>query len=75
MTSKQFIIMRLESLFEILEARAIVHVYRLKEDGSNEQIKSGAVYEFLSDTEFFQKYGNDPIIGISRSLSTTSVLI
>ena len=75
MKEKVFIIMRLERFFEIVDARQIVDVYALAEDGTNYLIKRGFAYEFITDDEFVKKYGRESIIGIRSGLSTTSLLI
>ena len=75
MKENVFIIMRLERFFEIMDARQIVDVYALAEDGTNYLIKSGFVYEFITGDEFIKKYGRESIIGIRSGLSTTSLLI
>lgn len=75
MKEKDFIIMRLERFFEILDARQIVEVYALKEDGTNYIIRSGFVYEYIVDDDFIKKYGRESIVGINSVISKTLVLI
>ena len=75
MKNKTFIIMRLERLFEIMDARQIVEIYALKEDDTNYIIRSGFVYEFMVDDDFIKKYGRENIIGINSGLSKTQILI
>lgn len=71
----QFIICTVESLLEVLDARANIDIFVLKEDGTNERIASRKVYEVLNDREFFSEYGRRCVIGISRALNITNVLI
>ena len=75
MKEKVFIIMRLERFFEIMDARQIVEVYALAEDGTNYIIRSGFVYEFITDDDFIKKYGRENIVGINSGISKTQVLI
>ena len=75
MKENVFIIMRLERFFEIMDARQIVEVYTLAEDGTNYIIRSGFVYEFLVDDDFIKKYGRESIVGINSGISKTQVLI
>lgn len=70
-----FIILRIDRLLEIMDARQIVEVFILKEDNTQEIIKSGFVYELLTDKDFLRKYSFSNIIGISSGISKTQVLI
>ena len=72
---KQFIICTVESLIEVLDARANIDIFVLKDDGTNERILSRKVYEVLNDTDFFNEYGRRCILGISRALNITNILI
>ena len=60
----------LNTLLEILEARAFVKIYV----GENE-IFSGNVYEKLNDAEFNDKYGWYRVVGLASTISFTTILI
>ena len=64
----------LETLLEILDARAIVNVF-LEDQDKPLKLKTG-VYRLLADTDrFIESYGNYRVIGLARVLGLTSILI
>ena len=75
MKNKAFILMRPERLLEIMDARQNLEVYLVKKDDSFTLIKSGLVYEFLTDEEFLKEYKDANIIGINSMISNTSLYI
>lgn len=73
-TTKTFIISTFNRFIDMLDARANVNLFVLKEDGSNDVIASGKVYEILAD-ESLRKYSESVVVGISMSLNLMNILI
>lgn len=67
---------RLEDLFEIMDARANVNIFRLK-DGKQELLRSNKLFRILADNEFIgnRSIYNARVIGLSITLGETSILI
>lgn len=68
---------RLEDLFEFIDARAYVNIFRQRKDGKEELLRSNKLYNLLSDNEFIgnRSIYNARVIGLTVSLGVTSILI
>ena len=62
----------LGDLLEILDARTIVYIYTSE---SNNIKYSTPVYELLADYSFIKKYYKYEVIGLNKTLNSTSILI
>ena len=68
------IISRLEDLFNFMDPRASVTIFKDIETG-NELLRSNKLYTLISDNEFIGKYGKYCVIGLSVCLNDISILI
>ena len=68
---------RLEDLFEILDARAHVSIFKKTDDGKEEILRSNKLYRLLADNEFIGNRAiyNARVIGLTVSFGVTSILI
>ena len=65
----------LDSLLNVLDARANVDIFREIENGQ-EGVRGTKIYNLLSDPEFMCKYGSHKVIGVSINVLTgISILI
>ena len=65
----------LESLLNVLDARASVDIFREIENGQ-EGVRGTKIFNLLSDPEFIGKYGSHRVIGVSiNALTGISILI
>lgn len=67
---------RLEDLLNVMDARANVNIFRLK-DGKQELLRSNKLFRILADNEFIgnRSIYNARVIGLSITLGETSILI
>ena len=77
MNNNAIINTRLEDLFEIMDARANVNIFKKTEDGKEELLRSNKLYRLLADNEFIGNCSiyNARVIGLSVALGVTSILI
>lgn len=65
----------LGDLLDILDARTIVYIYLKRRDKTHEILRPSAkVYEILNSV-IYDKYRNYDVIGINKSIHSTSILI
>ena len=65
----------LDSLLNVLDAKANVDIFREIENGQ-EGVRGTKLYNLLSDPEFMSKYGSHKVIGLSVNVLTgISILI
>lgn len=65
----------LGDLLEILDARTNVYIFT-REYGSEGVIRTSTpVYGILSDTSFLKKYSAYKVIGLNKTIGSTSILI
>lgn len=72
MNNNAIITTNLDSLLDVLDARATVKVFF---DGSDDSLAALKVYNLLSEPELMAKYGKYKVVGLSVTLSITSILI
>lgn len=68
---------RLEDLFEFIDARAYVNIFRQRKDGKEELLRSNNLYNLLADNELIgdRSIYNARVIGLSFTLGVTNILI
>lgn len=68
------ILMTLNDMFAIMDARANVTIFKQSESGES-LLRATKIYNLLSDTHFMGEYGKYKVIGLSYCLGDTSILI
>lgn len=68
------ILMTLGDLFEIMDARAYVNIFKPSENG-NMLLRSNKLYNLISNDLFISEYREYKVIGLSYCLGDTSILI
>lgn len=68
---------RLEDLFDIMDARANVNIFRTTADGKEELLRSNKLFRLLADNEFIgdRSIYNARVIGLTVALGVASILI
>ena len=69
---------RLEDLFEFIDARAYVNIFRQRKDGKEELLRSNKLYNLLADNEFIgnRSIYDARVIGLTVTLGVVvSILI
>lgn len=66
---------RLEDLFEFIDARAYVNIFRQLKDDKEEILRSNKLYILISDDSFISKYGAYKVIGLTVTFGAVSILI
>lgn len=68
---------RLEDLFEFMDARAYVNIFRQLKDGKEELLRSNKLYNLLADNEFIgnRSIYDARVIGLTVTLGVVSILI
>lgn len=68
---------RLEDLFEFIDARAYVNIFRQLKDGKEELLRSNKLYNLLADNEFIgnRSIYDARVIGLTVTLGVVSILI
>lgn len=74
MEKNAIINMRLEDLLEVLDARATVNIF-VGDENTQTSIKFVRVYEFITEPELMNKYAACKVIGLTRTLTSTNILI
>jgi hypothetical protein len=65
----------LNELFDVMDPRARVNIFKKTEDGKEKLLISTELYRVLSDDEFIGKYGYYKITGFIIYMRITSILI
>lgn len=65
----------LEELFDILDARKCVTIFRATGEDSNELLRETNLYNLLGDVDFLGKYKRYQVKGLSTCLAHISILI
>lgn len=68
---------RLEDLFEFIDARAYVNIFRQLKDVKEELLRSNKLYNLLADNEFIgnRSIYDARVIGLTVMLGVVSILI
>lgn len=74
MTNETFILTRLNDLFDVMDPRANVEIFRQIKDG-NELLRANKLYNLLADAEFIGKYRSYKVIGLNITLGVVKILI
>lgn len=75
MENNAIIMATFEDILEILDARKTVCIFTM-DNGKTDNLKYEAkVYEILSDYSFLKRYKNYKVIGLNKTLGSTSILI
>lgn len=71
------ILTTLEALFEVMDPRATVNIFKETDNGNNELLRSNKLYNLLADNEFIgnRSIYNAKVIGLSIALGVASILI
>ena len=75
MENNAFINVTLNELFDVMDPRSRVNIFKKTEDGKEELLISTKLYRVLSDDEFIGKYGYYKITGFVICMRLTSILI
>ena len=75
MENNAFINVTLNELFDFMDPRARVNIFKKTEDGKEELLRSTNLYTLLSDDKFLNKYGDYKVIGLTIVIGHTSLLI
>ena len=65
----------LEDLFAIMDTRALVYVFEEDKGYQNCITACVSVYQLLGSETFMNKYGNYAVVGLNKTLGSTSILI
>ena len=76
MKNNAVINMTLGTLLGVMDARANVDIFRLK-DGKEELLRSNKLFRILADNEFIfdRSISNARVVGLNVTLGVTSILI
>lgn len=75
MENNAIINVTLNELFDVMDPRSRVNIFKMSEDGKEELLRSTKLYCLLSDEEFIGKYEYYKVTGLSICMRLTSILI
>lgn len=75
MKNNAIINVTLNELFDVMDPRARVNIFKKSEDDKEDLLRSTKLYCLLSDEEFIGKYGYYKVTGLSICMRLTSILI